>query len=171
MVREPLSGQQAQTMEIDAEILTRRLTAKYTTRKGKAGPGHRTIDGSFASYRKGTRMSGFRGCGARSRRPRGFSMRPAQSLERLALKRLVLTVERLETRCVLSAMGPDLPLQVVPAPIETSVAPPVSVAAPPVEQGTQPMRHQDFGASHTPEILMPDIHPTEIGRASCRERV
>src|SRR6478736_5886791 len=30
------AGQQSQSMEIDTEILTRRLTAKYTKRKGKA---------------------------------------------------------------------------------------------------------------------------------------
>src|SRR5262249_31254984 len=88
----PPSGYQLQIMEFDAKILTGRLIGKYTTDKGKAGPGRRTIDGSFASYREGSRMSKFRGCGARARRLKGISMRSAETL----------TVERLESRCVLS---------------------------------------------------------------------
>jgi hypothetical protein len=96
-------------MEIEAKILTRPLTAKYTRHKGKAGPGHRTIDGSFASYRKGTRMSGFRGCGGLRRRLKGIVMRPAQSF----------TVERLESRCVLNA-GPALPPPPAHSPVESN---------------------------------------------------
>jgi len=87
-------------------------------------------------------------------------MRQAQSRERLAF-----TVERLESRCVLSAMGPDLPRHIVPAPSETSVSPPVSIATPPVELVTQPIHHQEFGADRT-SVLMPGIHPTEYAGQS-----
>jgi len=147
-------GQQSQSMEIDTEILTRRLTAKYTKRKGKAGLGHRAIDGSFASYRKGTRISGFRGCGASARRLKGFSMRPAQSL----------TIERLESRCVLSAVGPDLPRHIAPA-AETSVVPLPAIATPPAETVARPAHHEDLAADRTP-VLMPGIHPTEYAAQS-----
>jgi hypothetical protein len=136
-------------MEIHAEILTRRLTGKYTTHKGKAGPGHRTIDGSFASYRKGTRVSGFRGCGAPGRRLKGTIMRPAQSL----------TVERLESRCVLSAMGPDLPRLAAPLPVNTSVAPLPAIATPPVEV-TRAAHHEGF-VDHPAVNPLPSGHPTE----------
>ena len=113
-------------MEFDAKILTGRPTGKYTTDVGKAGPGHRTIDGSFASYRKGTRMSKFRGCGARAHGLKGISMRSAQTL----------TVERLESRCVLSAW-----------PI-VSVAP---ATAPAVRND-----HVNWGPIATPP--QPDVH-------------
>ena len=107
-------------MEFDAKILTGRLIGKYTTDKGKAGPGRRTIDGSFASYREGSRMSKFRGCGARARRLKGISMRSAETL----------TVERLESRCVLSA-GPYLPTPPAHSTVETSGPSPVAPAPAP----------------------------------------
>jgi len=135
-------------MEIDTKILTRRSAGKYTADKGKAGPGHRTIDGSFASYRKVTRMSGFRGCGALGRRLKGISMRPAQSL----------TVERLESRCVLSAMGPDLPRLATPLRAETNVAPLPAIAAPPAEIVTRAAHHDDYFADHSP------VNPLPSGR-------
>jgi hypothetical protein len=100
-------------------------------------------------------MSGFRGCGALGRRLKGTIMRPAQSF----------TVERLESRCVLSAMGPDLPRPAAPLPVETSVAPLPAIATPPAEIVTRPAHHEDL-VDHPASNPLPGGHPTEYAAQS-----